>query len=112
MRAPRRRRTSTPTGRLLIQRLVVNFNEALKLELINDGRRIGLVLLDEAVRQVVNFPGTYGILNSSMPVCDLSKSQLTPPSILDCTEFTLIIGGTGSSASSGPTTGTFPSAAS
>ena len=81
----------------LIQRLVLKFNEALKLELINDGRRIGLVLLDEAVRQVVNFPGTYGILNSSLAVCDLSKSQLTPPSILDCTEFTLIVDGTGSS---------------
>ena len=80
----------------LIGRLVEKFNEALKLELINDGKRIGLVLLDEAVRQVVNFPGTFGIINSNLPVCDLSKSQLTPPSILDCTEFTLIVNGTGS----------------
>jgi hypothetical protein len=81
----------------LIGRLVEKFNEALKLELINDGRRIGLVLLDEAVRQVVNFPGTNGIVNSSLGVCDLSKSQLTPPSILDCTESTLIVNGTGAS---------------
>ena len=79
----------------LIQRLVEKFNTALKLQLDNDGKRIGLVLLDEAVRQVVNFPGTHGIQNGTLPVCDLSKSQLTPPSILDCTEFTLIINGTG-----------------
>lgn len=80
----------------LIQRLVDKFNIALKLELANDGRRIGLVLLDEAVRQVVKFPGAFGILDASHAVCDLSKSQLTPPSILDCTEFTLIINGSGS----------------
>jgi len=82
---------------LLIQRLVEKFNDAMRLEIINDGRRIGLVLLDEAVRQAVKFPGVNGILNSSDAVCDLSKSQLIPPSILDCTEFTLIVNGNGSS---------------
>ena len=79
----------------LIARLVDAFNTALKLELENDGKKIGLVLLDEAVRQVVKFPGTFGILDGSHAVCDLSKSQLTPPSTLDCTEFTLIPFGTG-----------------
>jgi lysophospholipase L1-like esterase len=79
----------------LIQRLVEKFNTALKLQIDNDGKKIGLVLLDEAVRQVVKFPGTHGIQNGTLPVCDLSKSQLTPPSILDCTAFTLIINGTG-----------------
>ena len=96
MRSPRRRRTSTPIAGL-IQRLVDKFNAALRLQIINDGRRIGLVLLDEAVRQVVKFPGANGITNSSQAVCDLSKSSLTPPSILDCTELTLIVGGNGSS---------------
>ncbi len=80
---------------LLIQRLVVAFNTALKLELINDGKRIGLVLLDEAVRQVVNFPGQYGITNSTVAACDLGQSQLNPPSSLDCTDFTLVPGTTG-----------------
>ena len=79
----------------LIQRLVEKFNTALKLQIDNNGKQIGLVLLDEAVRQTVNSPGAHGIQNSFLPVCDLSKSQLTPPSILDCTEFTLIINGTG-----------------
>ena len=79
----------------LIQRHVDAFNPSLKLQIENDGHKIGLVLLDEAVRQVVNFPGTYGILDSSHAVCDLSKSQLTPPSTLDCTEFTLIPFGSG-----------------
>jgi outer membrane lipase/esterase len=80
----------------LIQRLVEKFNTALKLQIDNNGKQIGLVLLDEAVRQVVKFPGTNGILNGNDAVCDLSKSELTPPSILDCTEFTLIVGGGGS----------------
>lgn len=80
----------------LIQRLVEKFNEALRLEIVNDGRRIGLVLLDDATEQVVKFPGTFGITNSNLPVCDLSQSSLVPPSILDCTEFTLIVNGNGS----------------
>ena len=79
----------------LIRRLVDAFNTALKLQLENDGHKIGLVLLDEAVRQVVKFPGSHGILDGSHAVCDLSKSQLTPPSTLDCTEFTLIPFGSG-----------------
>lgn len=79
----------------LIQRLVDAFNTSLKLQIENDGHKIGLVLLDEAVRAVVKFPGTNGIVNGTEAVCDLDKSQLTPPSVLDCTEFTLITGGTG-----------------
>jgi lysophospholipase L1-like esterase len=79
----------------LIRRLVDAFNTALKLQIENDGHKIGLVLLDEAVRQVVKFPGTHGITDGSHAVCDLSKSQLTPPSTLDCTEFTLIAFGSG-----------------
>jgi hypothetical protein len=83
---------------LLIQRLVVAFNTALKLELLNDGRRIGLVLLDEAVRQTVRFSGAHGITNPIVAACDLGRSQLVPPSTLDCTEFTLVPGVTGSSS--------------
>jgi len=75
---------------LLIQRLVLSFNSALRLQIDNDGRRIGLVLMDEAVLQVVKFPGLNGITNSTTAVCDLAKSTLAPPSILDCTDLTLI----------------------
>lgn len=80
----------------MIKRLVLAFNTALKLQIDNDGRRIGLVLFDETVGQFVKFPGTSGIVNTTEAVCDLSKSQLTPPSILDCTELTLIAGGSSS----------------
>ena len=79
--------------RALIQRLTLKLNTALRGEITNDGRRIGLVLLDEAVKQVVKFPGLNGITNSTTAVCDLSKSSQVPPSILDCTDFTLIAGG-------------------
>ncbi len=81
----------------LILRLVTAFNSSLRLKIINDGRRVGLVQLDESVRQVHKFPGTAGILNSTVAVCDLSKSNLVPPSILDCTAATLIVNGNASS---------------
>ena len=46
-----------------------------------------------AGRQVVKFPGSNGITNATDAVCDLTQSQLTPPSILDCTAQTLVPGG-------------------
>ena len=81
----------------LIERLVQKFNAALRAEIVNDGRRIGLVLMDESVQQVVKFPGTSDIQVVNVPACDLSKSSLVPPSILDCTDFTLIAGINGNS---------------
>lgn len=81
--------------RALIERLTLKFNNALLAKIANDGRRIGLVQLDQSVLQVVKFPGLNGITNSTTPVCDLSKSSLVPPSILDCSALTLIANGSG-----------------
>jgi lysophospholipase L1-like esterase len=81
----------------MIQRLVEKFNAALRAEIVNDGRRIGLVLMDESVQNVVNNPGAADIEVVSLPACDLGKSNLTPPSILDCTDFTLNAGINGNS---------------
>ena len=74
----------------LIRRLVSRFNATLRASITNDGRRIGLVLMDEAVQVSARFPGVNGFLNTVTGVCDLAKSALTPPSILDCTRLTLI----------------------
>jgi hypothetical protein len=43
--------------------------------------------------QVVKFPGFQGFTNPFAGVCDLTQSQLTPPSILDCTAQTFVPGG-------------------
>ena len=54
----------------------------------NDGRRIGLILLDELIDTIVANPGLDGITNNTDAVCDLTQSKLIPPSILDCTSLT------------------------
>ena len=79
----------------LLSRLSTRYNASLRATIVNDGRRIGLILLDEMVSAIVKFPGLQGFTNSIDPVCDLTKSTLTPPSILDCTALTLITNGSG-----------------
>ncbi len=77
----------------LLTRMTARFNAALRGTIVNDGRKIGLLLLDELVSAIVKFPGLDGIINVTDAACDLSKSSLTPPSILDCTDQTLVAGG-------------------
>ena len=77
----------------LLTRMSFRYNAAMRATIINDGRRIGLILLDEFVSLVAKFPGAGGFTNSTTGVCDLTKSALTPPSILDCTSKTFITDG-------------------
>ncbi|MEO6362630.1 MAG: SGNH/GDSL hydrolase family protein [Caldimonas sp.] len=76
----------------LLTRLSGRFNASLRATIDNDGRRIGLVLLDELVSAVGKFNGLNGFSNSSVGACDLSRSMQVPASILDCTDLTLITG--------------------
>ena len=78
----------------LLTRLTVRYNASLRGTMLNDGRVIGLVLFDELVGTLVRFPGLDNFSNYTVGVCDLTKSHLVPPSILDCTADTLIDGGT------------------
>lgn len=59
------------------------FNTAMRLNLINDGRRIGLVLVDETVQQMSRFPGAFGFSNVTQAAC---RSDIA---ITDCTANTL-----------------------
>ncbi len=77
----------------LLTRLTVRYNASLRATILNDGRVIGLVLFDELVGTLVRFPGLDNFTNYADGVCDLTKSRLIPPSILDCTPDTLIDGG-------------------
>jgi len=77
----------------LLSQLSQRFNASMRATIVNDGRKIGLILLDELTVQVANFPGFQGFNNAINGVCDLTKSSLTPPSILDCTQQTFITGG-------------------
>jgi len=77
----------------LLSRLTTRYNASMRATIINDGRVIGLVLFDELVATLVRFPGLDNFTDLVDPVCDLTQSQLIPPSILDCTQDTLVPGG-------------------
>jgi outer membrane lipase/esterase len=78
----------------LIIRLVARFNASLRSSLTNDGHSIGLVTMDQLVESVAGFPGLNGFTDTTDVACDLSQSLLTPPSILDCNDFTLVANAT------------------
>ncbi len=68
----------------VIKRLVDRFNAKLRINLINDGTKIGLVFADEAVQLMVKIPSSYGLVNVANIAC-----ATAPP---DCTTLTLVTG--------------------
>ena len=71
--------------------LTVEFNTAMRLTIINDGRLIGLVLADESVQAAVRFPAFFRYANVTDAVC------LTTVAVQDCTSKTLVTDGNESS---------------
>jgi hypothetical protein len=92
--AERTAHTDTDRGALLT-RLTARFNASMRARIINDGRMIGLLLADEYFQSVVRVANGGGFTNVISGVCDLTKSALVPPSVLDCTSLTLVPGGSG-----------------
>jgi outer membrane lipase/esterase len=89
------RAANTDTDRAaLLSRLAFRYNASMRSTIVNDGRRIALILMDEFVASVGKFVGFGGFTNATTGVCDLTKSTLVPPSSLDCTAQTFISGGT------------------
>ena len=84
-------RTDTDRAALLT-RLSQRFNASMRATIYNDGRRIGLILLDELVSAVGKFNGLNGFTNTSVGACNLTKSTQVPPSVLDCSDLTLRTG--------------------
>lgn len=70
----------------LLSRLSVEFNTELRLNLVNDGSKLGLLLPDDLVRSMVRVPGAYGLRDVKTPVC--RDSAVLP----DCNNQTLIPG--------------------
>jgi outer membrane lipase/esterase len=96
--ATKERAVHTDTDRAeLLSRLSSRFNARLRATIQNDGRRIGLILLDEQVAEVRKDDGYEDFTNSTIAACDLTRSALTPPSSLDCSNLTLIPGGNANS---------------
>ena len=77
----------------LLSRLSFRYNAELRGTIVNDGHKIGLILMDEFVTEVAKVVGFGGFTNATTGVCDLTKSTFVPPSTLDCTAQTFIEGG-------------------
>lgn len=60
------------------------FNISLRLNLLNDGRLIGLVLIDETIQQIARFPAAFGYTNVTQAAC---RTDVAPQ---DCTTDTLV----------------------
>ena len=53
----------------LLTRLTARFNARLRANIINDGRRIGLLLADEMVQTIAKFPTVYRFDNTTSAAC-------------------------------------------
>lgn len=56
----------------LLRNLSNEFNRQLRLNLLNDGRLIGLVLADELVDSMAEFPAAYQLVNTTLPACTVA----------------------------------------
>lgn len=66
------------------------FNVGLRLNIINDGRMIGLILTDELLAAVSRYPSAYSVANAKDPSC--AAASLPPV----CTDKTLVTNATAS----------------
>jgi hypothetical protein len=81
----------TDTNRAaLLSRLTQAFNEQLQLNILLDGRYIGLVQADLATASMARFPTDYGLSNVTSGVC------LATVPLVDCSDKTLVEGGSAS----------------
>lgn len=70
----------------LISRLVAALNGRIRVNILNDGRFVGLVLADEAIQTIVKVPSAFSVTDATTAVC-------TTP-VPDCTSQTLVASGT------------------
>ncbi|CAM4106401.1 SGNH/GDSL hydrolase family protein [Roseateles saccharophilus] len=59
------------------------FNTSMRLNLLNDGRLIGLVLTDETIQQIARYPSAFGYTNVTQAAC---RTDVAPQ---ECTTNTL-----------------------
>ena len=73
----------------LLTRLSARLNAKLRVTVVNDGRRIGLVFADEALQSAFKFAASVGFTNVTQHVCD----PVLAPTVNRCTTATLVSGG-------------------
>ena len=75
--------TNDNTRAALLSELVATFNNRMSVELINDGRLIGLVYADIELQNMVKFPASFGLTNVIAAAC------LASAALPGCTSATL-----------------------
>lgn len=76
----------------LLTKLTDEFNVALRSNIINDGRMIGLVNGYDITQTLFKFPSIYGLTNVTAAACDITKAA----AVELCTTQTLVTGATSS----------------
>ncbi len=74
----------------VLSRLSARLNAKLRVTVINDGRKIGLMFTDEALQTAYKFPSSGGFVNLTGQVCNPALA-----SVAQCTTATLVTGGSG-----------------
>jgi outer membrane lipase/esterase len=82
----RAQEAATPGRAALLTQMGDRFNARLRATLINDGRLIGLVQLDELAQLILNNPSVFGYADIASVACTLA--------LPDCTTATLVTGAT------------------
>ena len=72
----------------LLTRLTQRFNASMRATIVNDGRKIGLILLDEYLQIIVRVVNGGGFTNVTDVACDTTKA----PTLPECTTLTLVSG--------------------
>lgn len=71
----------------LLTRLTAAYNGRLRVNIINDGRLVGLVLADETTQVMVRYPASFAVRNATDAVCTAA--------LPDCSTQTLVTDATG-----------------
>lgn len=82
--------TLDASGRALLSSLVTTFNTTLQKAVSEQALNVLLIDANDAGKLVLADPTQYGVTNSKVPACDLSK--LPAGSALFCNQATLIVG--------------------
>lgn len=83
--------TNDPSRSALLSDLTAAFNNRMSVELINDGRLIGLAYGDIESQNVYRFPSSFGVTNVNDAAC------VTSATLPNCTTATLVTGATAAS---------------
>ncbi|MGM9491618.1 SGNH/GDSL hydrolase family protein [Ideonella sp. YS5] len=70
----------------VLSRMSTAFNRSLRLNLLNDGSKLGLLLMDDLMHGMVRVSAGYGLSNIDTPVCEDSAP------LPDCNSLTLVSG--------------------